>query len=254
MEVDGAVLDVVRRRGPDGAPVLVLIHSLGCDKRVWDAVAERLTGAATVIAYDIRGHGLSAVDAEADLDRHAADALSMADGPLILCGLSIGGQIAMAAALTAPERVRGLVVMDSAARIGSAERYAERAEAVRHGGVETIADAQIERWFSAGFRIRNPGKVAALRAMLARQPPEGYLAGVRTLARTDLSERIGAIACPVLCLCGSEDASTPPEDMARLAAAIPAAAFHAIDGAGHLPPVEAPDAVADRLRAFLRAA
>jgi 3-oxoadipate enol-lactonase len=255
-EIDGAVLNLVERPGPPGAPLLLLIHSLGCDLRIWDAVAASLSAVARVAAYDLRGHGLSSVTPGADLSRHAADALALIQAlgarRAILCGISIGGQIAMEAALAAPGRVRGLVLMDTAARIGNAGRYAERARRIRQSGIAAIAPGQVERWFAPEFRARAPGIVAAMQAMLERQPVEGYLAGVAAVGATDLGARPAAIACPTLCLAGEHDVSTAPDAVAALATLV-GAEMRVIEGAGHLPPVEAPDATADAVARFVRA-
>ena len=251
----GARLNAVRRAGPAGAPNLVLIHSLGTDLRIWDAVADLLAPRAGVLSYDLRGHGLSDADPDARLERHAADALAAMDylggGSAVLCGISIGGQVAMAAALAAPERVAGLVVMDSAARIGTPERYAERAARVRAEGIAAIAEAQLERWFAPGSRTAMPDRVALVANMLRRQPVDGYLAGIAALAEADLGETPAGIACPVLCAVGEHDVSTPPEGMERLAALIPGAVLKVIADAGHLPPVEAPEATAAAIGRFL---
>jgi 3-oxoadipate enol-lactonase len=252
--VDGAVLNCVERPGPSEAPLVLMIHSLGCDHRVWDMVAARLPN--RVASYDIRGHGLSAATPGATMERHAADALALLDAlgadRGVLCGLSIGGLIAMEAALAAPGRVAGLVLADTAARIGSRERYEARAARVRKGGIAAVAEEQVERWFASGFADREPGLVAALHAMLQRQPVEGYLAAVEALACADLELRPAAIACPTLCLVGAEDRSTPPEQVAALAALIPGAEFAVIEGAGHLPPVEAPEETATHILRLLR--
>lgn len=251
--VDGAALNLVERPGPPGTPLVLMIHSLGCDHRVWDAVAARLP--ARTVCYDIRGHGLSPVT-PATLERHAADALALLDAlgvdRAVLCGLSIGGQIAMEAALADPHRIAGLVLADTAARIGTPERYEARAARVREGGIAAIADEQIERWFAPGFAEREPGLVAALRTMLERQPVAGYLAAVEVVACADLGRRPAAIACSTLCLVGSEDRSTPPEQVAALAALIPDAELAEIEGAGHLPPVEAPEETAAHIARLLR--
>ena len=251
----GAVLHVRRIPGPETAPRLVLVNSLGCDLRIWTDVAARLVGTARVTLYDLRGHGLSEAGAPPyDLADHAADlvALLEAEGPAHLCGLSIGGLIAMRVALDRPDRVAGLILADTAARIGTAARYAEREVAIRAGGLAAFADAQMERWFSPDFRAARPDAVRIMRAMLVRQPTEGYLGSVAALRDADLTDEAGGIGVPTLCLAGSEDASTPPEAVRALAAAIPGARYAEVAGAGHLPCIEAPQAMADLIAAHLR--
>lgn len=227
-----------------GKPRLIFINSLGCDLRIWAAVTKELSGHFDITVYDKRGHGLSDIGTPPyTLEDHAGDLLALiAEGgaPAFVCGLSIGGMIAIAAALERPDLVSGLVLCDTAARIGSAARYSARAADIRSGGMEAFADTQMTHWFSARFRQARPDVVGVMRNMLVRQPVTGYLGSVATLKDADLSDRIGAIATPTLCLVGSEDASTPPAAVAALAAGIPNAQFAVIDGAGHLPCIEAP--------------
>ncbi|WP_308916621.1 3-oxoadipate enol-lactonase [Jannaschia sp. LMIT008] len=258
-EVRGAVLHVRHMAaGRPGAPLLILVHSLGCDARIWDDVAARLRGQADLILYDLRGHGLSESGtppyAMAD---HAADLLSLIEAeerPAHVCGLSIGGMVAMRAALDQPDRIAGLILCDTAARIGSAARYAARADAIRAGGMAAIADEQMERWFTPRFRAARPEVVRLMRLMLLRQPVDGYLGSVAALRDTDLEGEVGSIAVPTLCLVGAEDASTPPAAVRALTTAIPGAAHAEIPGAGHLPCLEAPERMAGEISRFLAGA
>lgn len=249
MDVNGAALHVHRvAASVADAPTLVLVNSLGCDLRIWSGVTAQLVGRAEIVCYDKRGHGLSEIGATPYAMRDHADdlvAIIEATGARAhVCGLSIGGMIAMLAALERPELIAGLILCDTAARIGSAERYAEREATIRAGGMEGFAEAQMERWFSPRFREAHSGAVRAMRAMLVRQPVEGYLGSVAALRDTDLRDRVGALRVPTLCLVGAEDASTPPAMVRALADAIPDARYAEIENAGHLPPVEAPGAVA----------
>ena len=208
-----------------------------------------------MLRYDPRGHGLSGIgEAPGSIEAHAADLaalLDARDGRWTLRGLSIGGQIALATALARPDLVAGLVLCDTAAQIGSPGRYADRIARIRAGGIAAIAEEQMARWFAPGFAERHPGTVAAMRAMLTRQPLEVYLRGVEAVRDADLSDRLGAIRAPTLCLVGSEDRSTPPEQVRALARAIPGATCAEIEGAGHLPPVERPEATARAVAAIL---
>ena len=247
-----------RETGPEEAPRLALIPSLGCDLRVWDGVAGLRADGARVLRYDPRGHGLSGIgEAPGSIGSHAADLAALLDardardGRWTLCGLSIGGQIALATALVRPDLVAGLVLCDTAARIGTPGRYAERIARIHAGGIAAIAEEQMARGFAPGFAERHPGAVAAMRAMLTRQPLEDYLRGVEAARDADLGGRLGAIRLPTLCLVGSEDRSTPPEQVRALARAIPGATCAEIEGAGHLPPVERPEATARTVAAFL---
>jgi 3-oxoadipate enol-lactonase len=255
--VDGAVLHCLGPVGRGDGPTIVLVNSLGCDMRIWDGVVARLAEEARVLRYDKRGHGLSTLGAGgASIERHAADLAALIErrggGPALVVGLSIGGIIAMALALTRPDLAAGLALCDTAPRIGTPDRYAERLRRIVAGGMGAIVEEQMTRWFSPGFRARRPEVVALMGAMLARQPVDGYAASVEALRDTDLGWALGAIRVPVLCLTGAADASTPPATLRALADSLPDARYVEIDGAGHLPCVEAPEATAAALVEFRR--
>lgn len=259
-EVEGAVLHLRLWRSPAaGAPTVMLVNSLGCDLRIWSEVAQLLVPHMHVVTYDKRGHGLSQVGADPhSIARHGADLVELiqmvAGGPAFVCGLSIGGLVAMDAALERPDLVRGLILCATEARIGSRERYQDRIDRIRAKGMAPILDEQMARWFSAAYQRSQPGEVAVMRNMLERQPLDGYLSSVQAIRDADYRDRLGQIAGPVLCLAGEEDGSTPPDRVAALARDIPGAAFAQIEGAGHLPCIEAPGAMARHISRFVQAA
>jgi 3-oxoadipate enol-lactonase len=256
-EIDGATIHCVGPVGPADGHALALVNALGCDLRIWDDVAPRLTGRTRLLRYDKRGHGLSDLGADGDgsIERHALDLAVLLQRrmtrPAVICGLSIGGLVAMALALTRPDLVCGLILCDTAPRIGTAARYAERAARIAEGGIEAIADAQMARWFSDEFRREKPGLVAVMRTMLARQDQRGYLASVAGLREADFSDRLGELDRPVLCLTGAEDASTPPAALRALADALADARYREIARAGHMPCIEQPERMAEAVLEFL---
>lgn len=247
----------VRLLGRDDGPALVFANSLGTDSRVWDAVADRLKGDFRLILYDKRGHGLSeAPPAPYSLDDHVADLAGLLDaldpGPVILCGVSVGGMIAQGLSAVSPGRVRSLVLCDTAHRIGPPDMWDQRITAIRGGGIEALADPIMERWFSADFHAKRAAELAGWRHMLVRTPLEGYLGTCAAIRDADLTEAARSIAVPTLCLCGSEDGATTPALVRSLADLIPGARFELIDSAGHLPGAEAPDAVVSLMQGFFR--
>jgi 3-oxoadipate enol-lactonase len=242
--------------GGEGSPAIVFANSLGTDLRVWDALAARLAGRFRLIRYDKRGHGLSdltagpyTIDGLADDLARLCDRLQVASA--IVCGLSIGGMIAQALAVARPDLVRGLVLMDTAHKIGTAETWQQRIEAVRGGGIAAIAEGVLERWFAPPFRAERPGEVAGWRNMLTRTPVEGYLACCAAIRDADLTDIARRIVAPTLCLVGDADGSTPPDLVRELADLVPGSRYRVIGPAGHIPCVEQPDAVADAMLTFL---
>ncbi|MFO6464283.1 alpha/beta fold hydrolase [Jannaschia sp. KMU-145] len=244
-----ATFRVRRRSAAAGAPELVFVPALGTGAWVWEGVAERMPTAWGITLYDLRGQGRSGGQGERISD-HAADLLALAPEGAVVCGLSIGGQIAMRAALDAPDRFAGLVLADTAPRIGSAEYYDARAKRIEAEGMAPFAAEQVRRWFAPAFDDANV--IARAQRALAAQPVAGYLAACRAIGACNLSADLARLKLPVLCLGGAEDVSTPPDTMRALAAGLPRATCEIVAGAGHLPPVETPDAVAALVAAFVR--
>lgn len=257
--IDGVALNTFFRPPADGAPTLVFANSLGTDFRIWQRVVARLPQALGILLYDKRSHGLSETGEGADtLTRHVGDLAGLiAEAGIdrhVVCGLSVGGTIAQGYAVTAPPGLAGLILSNTAARIGTKETWGERIETVRREGIAAIAAGVLERWFSPEFRTREAETYAGMRTMLVRQPAESYAAVCQMLADTDLRAAVPAIAVPTLAIAGSLDLATPPDLVEETAGLIPGAAFTLIEGAGHIPCVEAPDTYVERLTAFLAAA
>jgi 3-oxoadipate enol-lactonase len=235
--------------GPESVPPLVFINPLGCDLRVWSEVARILCPDFRILCYDKRGHGLSESGPDrvemADYARDLAallDVLGVARAAIV--GMSIGGVIAQELYRERPDLVAALVLCDTAAKIGTDESWDERIAAIERGGIESIADAVLERWFTPEFRRARAAEFVGVRAMLTRTPKQGYLAACGALKRADLRAYAGAIKAPTLCLVGDQDGSTPVDLVRQTAALIKGSRFEIIKGAGHLTNVEKPAAVA----------
>jgi 3-oxoadipate enol-lactonase len=244
----------VRSDGPeDGRPV-IFANSLGTDFRVWDPLLPHLPAGLRLVRYDKRGHGLSDCPPGPyrieDLVAEAAavaDALGLRGATFI--GLSIGGLIGQGLALARPDIVAALVLMDTAAKIGTPAMWAERIAAIEGGGIEAIADGVLDRWFAPRLR-RDPVALAPWRNMLTRTPRAGYTGCCAAIAGADFTDRIGTLAIPVMAMAGEADQATPP-DLVRATAALCKAPFHLIADAGHLPCVERPEDVARLIADFL---
>ena len=170
----------------------------------------------------------------------------------VVCGLSVGGQIALGLAQRRPDLVRTLILSDTAHKIGTAETWNARITAVESGGIESIGDAVMERWFSPEYRRDQPAALKVWRNMLVRTPVDGYTGTCAALRESDLTAAARGIAVPTLCLCGALDLATPPELVRSMAEIIPGARFNLIPCAGHLPGIEFPDLVADLIADFAR--
>jgi 3-oxoadipate enol-lactonase len=232
--------------GPADAPAIVLVNSLGANLRMWDAQAAPLAEQLRVLRFDTRGHGDSPVPpGPYSLAELGGDLLGLLDRLAIerasICGVSLGGAIAMWTAAHAPERVERLAVCFSSAWFGPAPEWLARAALVREQGTESVADAVVGRWFTDALRREHPRVVARMRATIAATPAEGYAGCCEAMAGIDLREQLGAIGAPTLVVSGSEDPATPPEHGRAIAAAIPGARFVELAGAAHLGNIERPE-------------
>lgn len=256
VRVNGVLLHY-RVDGRADAPALVLVNSLGTDRRIWDDVIGHLSSQYRVLSYDKRGHGLSDTPGgDYSLDNHLDDLEGLLNHVGIerfaLAGVSVGGLISMGFALRAPERLTSLILCDTAPKVGDAAMWNARAEAVRVKGLAAIADDVMERWFSPGFRKKKPDELAGWRNLFLRTSPDGYAATCATLRDTDLTDRIGAIAARTLVVAGEDDGATPVPLVQACAEAILGARFELLHGVGHIPSIEQPTKLAALISDFLK--
>ena len=239
---------------PEGAPV-VFSNSLGTDLRLWDKVLPLLPKGLKFIRYDKRGHGLSSLPPAPytmgalvrDVEK-LLDLLGVKDCAFV--GLSIGGMIAQGLAVKRLDLVRAVVLSNTGAKIGTPEMWQQRIDGVNANGIESLADAVMERWFSKGFRATP--ELELWRNMLVRQPDAGYAGCSAAISGTDFYTTTASLRLPALGIAGSVDGSTPPDMVRETVGLIPGSRFHLIRGAGHLPCVEQPAEYAEVLTGFLR--
>jgi 3-oxoadipate enol-lactonase len=243
--------------GPEDGPALVLSNSLGTDRGLWDDQIQVFTRRFRVLVYDTRGHGASDVPAgDYTLERLGRDVLGLMDHEGMtraqLAGISIGGLTALWLGVHAPDRVRRLVLANTAARIGSIASWEERRRTVEIGGMGALADATMQRWFTAAFRETQPARVARIRATFNATSPVGYLGCCAALRDADLRADAAGVRAPSLVVTGTHDPATPPADGAWLAATIPGAQLVELDAA-HLSNLERAEAFTEALLRFLTA-
>ncbi len=242
--------------GPDDAPTLVFINSIGTNLHMWDPQVERLSHVLRIVRYDCRGHGAS--DAPAGpytLEQLGLDLIALLDTLRIeqanICGLSLGGVIALWLAIEYPQRVARAVFANTSARIGTRESWDARIEAVRTGGMVAIRDTVLARFLSANFQQQHPEMVQKISRMVEATNPVGYIGACEALREADLRAKIHDIHSPSLILAGALDESTPPAQSYELHHAIPGSQLNVFDEVAHLSNIERPDEFSDYVLSFV---
>ena len=245
-----------REDGDPTGPAVVFANSLGTDLRLWDKVVDRVAGLGLrLIRFDKRGHGLSSCPpAPYALETLVRDTEQLLDRLEVrscaFVGLSIGGMIGQLLASRQPERVKALVLANTAVKMGEPAMWQSRISKIRAGGMDGIADAVLERWFAEDFR-QGPESLG-WRHMLTRTPAEGYIGCCDAIATADLTASTSQLALPVLGIGGSDDLASPSALVRATTDLVGGSRFVEIEKAGHLPCVEQPDVFARHLVPFLK--
>ena len=241
--------------GDENGKPLVFANSLGTDMRLWDPILPLLPKGLRIIRFDKRGHGLSSMPAApysmgaliTDAER-LLDHLEVRD--CLFVGLSIGGMIAQGLAAKRLDLIRAVVLSNTGAKIGTKQIWDERIAAVKEGGIESLADATMTRWFSKAF-VASP-QIELWRNMLVQQTDVGYAGCSAAISGTDFYASTAALRLPAMGIAGSEDDATPPDLVRETVGLIPGSKFHLIRKAGHLPCVEQPQEYATVLNQFIK--
>ncbi len=241
--------------GPYGAPAVVFAHSLGASLAMWEPQVPALSRDFQVVRYDARGHGRSAApQGPYRIEDLGRDVLELLEVLKIkrphFCGISMGGLIALWLGIHAGEKLAKIAICNSAARIGTLEAWDRRIAMVRSGGMEAIAPALMDRWFTPRFRQREPRMMESIRAGILSTPVEGYLACCAAVRDADLREQAAQVRNQTLVICGASDSVTPPAEAMLLAGKIPGARYSELNGA-HLSNIEAAPEFNETLLRFL---
>lgn len=247
----------VTDEGPKEAPALVFAHALGADLTMWDAVLPLLPEGLRIIRMDMRGHGQSPCPPGpypmGDLVRDAAAALDrLGVKDCCFVGISIGGIIAQGLAAERKDLVRALVLSNTAVKIGTTAMWEARMDMVRKEGIEALTKPNMQRWFARETHRDHLPLVFRAAEIMEATPLQGYLGCMAAISDTDLFESTARLTLPTLVTAGSEDGSTPADLVRELADLIPGSQFKLIRKAGHMSPIEQPEAFAEALVEFLR--
>ncbi len=246
--------------GPEGVPVVVMIHGLGLNQDCWQWTIPALSDRFRVLTYDLYGHGQSAPPPERpSLSMFSRQLESLLDYCAIqnaaISGFSLGGMIARRFAQDVPQRVSALVILHSPHKRTDAAQEAilKRVEQARLDGPKATVEAALDRWFTEAFRQSNPRMMNTVRDWVMANDKAIYHTIYRVLA--DGIDEIVApnppISCPALVITGDEDFGNGPEMANAIAAEIAGGRALILSGLRHMALAEDPEAVNKPLRSFL---
>jgi 3-oxoadipate enol-lactonase len=236
---------------------IVFINALGTNFSIWDEVTKTLQNHFNTLVFDKQGHELSGLNPETKkLEDYLADLIGLLDYLNIkhchVVGLSVGGMIAQLMTYCHPNRVDKLILCDTRHKIGDTAGWNSRIDVVKKGGVAAVADAVLQRWFPTEFTSAKPEVVSNTKMMLERCNSDGYIQTCMAIRDADLTEKSKTIKHKTLCIVGSEDKSTPPNDVKDLYQLILGSRFEIISGSGHLPCVDNPKLLTSLILDFIR--
>lgn len=248
--------------GPDGAPVVALIHGLGLTRQsTWRGIAPVLAEEFRVLSYDLLGHGESALPTGAVTLTALSEQLISLMTELgveraALVGFSLGGMINRRCAMDHPERVSALAILNSPHERGAEQQklVEERARDTSAGGPEATIDATLERWFTANFRRDHADMVAEVRRVVLANDHANYAAHRQVLAEgvVELIRPEPPIAHPTLLMTCENDSGQPPEMSWGIAGEMPEADVVIVPALKHLGLIEQPELFSGPVKEFLK--
>ena len=241
--------------GREDAPALMLSNSLGTDLHMWDDQADEFARHFRLIRYDRRGHGRSgAPKGPYSFDRFGHDILGVLDALGVKkthwCGLSMGGMDGQWLGANAADRVEKLVLANTNYYYADKAPWADRLRFLEQHQLNDMVVANMERWFTKGFRERAPQVIDRMTRMFVATNHTGYMACVAAIRDMDFRTSNPTIKAPTLVIVGMQDAATPPAAGEAIAKAIPGAKVAALDAA-HISNVEQPQAFTKAVLDFL---
>ena len=227
--------------GTDAGEPILFLHGVGSDKSVWRPQLDHYRGQRTAVAMDYPGYGESPLQPAATRDDYARAAIAVLDtlghSRAHICGLSLGGVVAIAMHALAPDRCRSLILADSFAVHPDGKGIYDRSVAASTN-LRALAEARVDILMSQPV---DPALRMEVVETMAAIDAAAYRIGAAAVWLADQRSRVAQIGVPTLVMCGADDVVTPPSLSERLAAAIPAAELVLIEGAGHLANIEQPD-------------
>ena len=244
----------------EGPPIL-FVHGFPLDHSMWRHQLDEFSSTHRVIAPDLRGFGQSGVTSgTVRMEQFADDLAALLDSlsvtePVVFCGLSMGGYVGWQFFQRHRSRLKALIQCDTRAIADTPEGAANReklARLVLENGTEPVAAAMLPNLFAEATTPARQAAVEETRQAVLRTSPDGIAAASLGMSvRPDVTNDLPSIDVPTLLIVGEEDRISTVEEMRTIATAIPNAGLAVIPSAGHMSPLENPEAVNTAIREFL---
>jgi len=259
MKINANGIDIeYQLSGQEGAPVVMLSHSLASSMVMWTPQLGSLEPHFKVLRYDMRGHGGSdAPEGAYTLELLADDAVALLDALRIdavhFVGLSIGGMIGQGLALSHGARLKSLTLCDTSAIMPEEAQpiLQQRIAAARQNGMADQVDGTLERWFTPGYLQANPPEVEMIRQQIRATPLAGYIGCSEALRGLNYLQRLSEITLPTLVMVGEEDPGTPVAAAEAIHERIAGSQLVILPAARHLSNIEQAAAFNEALLNFL---
>jgi 3-oxoadipate enol-lactonase len=244
--------------GQEGAPVVMLSHSLASSMVMWYPQLTSLEAHFQVLRYDMRGHGDSdAPDGAYTLELLVEDAVALLDALTIdrvhFVGLSIGGMIGQGLGLNHRDRLISLTLCDTSAIMPDEAQpiLLDRIATARENGMADQVEGTLERWFTPQYLQKNPPEVEMIRQQIAATPLAGYIGCSEALRGLNYLERLSAIEIPTLIMVGEDDPGTPVAASEAIHERIAGSQLIILPTARHLSNIEQAEAFNQSMMSFL---
>ncbi len=251
----------VTTKGDKKNQAIIFVHGFPYDHNMWNFQIEELSKSYYCIAYDVRGLGKSYVgDGQYTMEAFVWDLYSVIDGlnldKPVLCGLSMGGYIALRAVEKEQKRFKALILCDTRSQSDDNEGKLKRAMAINQintEGLSAFVEPFVTNCFWKQTVRKQTGLFNGILESSKKHNPIGVKGGlIAMLSRTDTTKALKKFKLPTLILVGKYDALTPPEVMEKMAKKIKKSDFYVVPKAGHMAPLENPKFVNDKIMKFLR--
>jgi 3-oxoadipate enol-lactonase len=250
------MLTLVTRARFRNGPLLVCIHPIGLNCRMWKEFVPQLGKRHRVVSIELPGHGSTAPLPSAWTISSIANAVMPAllalNHDYVLLGASLGGMVAQELSLRNLPNLRMLILADTLSNVLTEHQAAirKRAENVRQHGMAALMEETIQRWFTASFIRDSRDRVARVSSILETNNPEYHAACWEAIAAFDIRDRLPAVPVAVRTIVGSEDISTPPSMAQSIADSVPDGQCRVISGAAHMSMIEKPEEFAEMVVGF----